>query len=103
MRFLSCTFIASERTADYQITTGLQAILDNGGNEEDVFSFLLEHHIPGDGDALRRLARDILTSPPTIGYLTVSNALQWRLQYGRVVSLKEEVAGINSLIRHDGE
>jgi hypothetical protein len=24
---------------------------------------------------------------PCIGYLTISNALQWRLQYGRVIKL----------------
>lgn len=103
MYYLSCTFVASERTADYQTTTGLQAVLDNHGNEEDVFAFLSDHHIPGDEVALTQLSRDILASPPSIGYLTVSNALQWRLQYGRVVALQEEVEGIHPIIRYDSK
>ncbi len=31
------------------------------------------------------LAEEILQNPPEIGYLTVSNALQWRLQYRRLL------------------
>jgi hypothetical protein len=30
--------------------------------------------------------------------LTISNALQWRLQYGRIVALKEEVEGIVKVV-----
>ena len=33
-----------------------------------------------------------------VGYLTISNALQWRLQYGRIVMLKETVSGITKII-----
>ena len=29
-----------------------------------------------------------------IGYLTISNALQWRLQYSRVIKIEEEVEGL---------
>lgn len=29
--------------------------------------------------------REVLTEPPKQGYLTISNALQWRLQYGHAV------------------
>jgi len=29
------------------------------------------------------LADEVLRKPPQLGYLTISNALQWRLQYGR--------------------
>jgi hypothetical protein len=28
---------------------------------------------------------EILLKPPLQGFLTISNALQWRLQYGRVI------------------
>ena len=37
---------------------------------------------------------------PKIGYLTVSNALQWRLQYGRIISLAEEgiTKGVENLL-----
>ena len=32
--------------------------------------------------------------PPQQGYLTISNALQWRLQYSRVLALKNSVSGV---------
>jgi len=47
------------------------------------------------------LAEKILTQPPAQGYLTVSNALQWRLQYGRIVNLvsfDERVEGIENIL-----
>jgi hypothetical protein len=28
----------------------------------------------------------LVENPPAQGYLTISNALQWRLQYGRIVT-----------------
>ena len=31
---------------------------------------------------------------PEQGYLTISNALQWRLQYKRAINLKNEVSGV---------
>lgn len=40
------------------------------------------------------LAEDIINSPPNLGYLTISNALQWRLQYNRVIQKAGEVDGI---------
>jgi hypothetical protein len=44
------------------------------------------------------MAERILKKPPKVGYLTISNALQWRLQYGRIVMLKEEVEGIVKVV-----
>lgn len=35
---------------------------------------------------------------PVPGYLTISNALQWRLQYGRIVNLAETVDGIVTIV-----
>lgn len=46
--FLSCTFIDASRTADYQTTTGLLAIIANNGNADDIFAFLADHKIPSD-------------------------------------------------------
>lgn len=101
--FLSCTFIESQRTADYQTTTGLKKIIDNDANVDDVFAFLVERNIPGDEVTLLNMARDILNNPPQIGYLTISNALQWRLQYGRIVNLDKNVAGIIPIVKYDGK
>ena len=35
---------------------------------------------------------------PTIGYLTVSNALQWRLQYGRAIGVAGTTEGVEDLL-----
>ena len=98
--FVSCSFIEKGRTADYQTTTGIRNIISNHGNQDDIFAFLIEHNIPGDEVYLYQLAGEILNNPPEIGYLTISNALQWRLQYGRVVSLAEDVDGIHQIIKY---
>lgn len=97
--FVSCNFIDKCRTADFQTTTGLHKIISNQGNQDDIFAFLAEHNIPSDEVTLYNMAGDILKNPPQIGYLTISNALQWRLQYGRIVSMTDKVDGIEQIIK----
>jgi len=41
---------------------------------------------------------EVLRNPPEVGYLTVSNALQWRLQYSRVIEQAGKVGGILRLV-----
>lgn len=99
LRFLSCSFIDASRTADYQTTTGIRNIIKNDGNVDDIFAFLVDHKIPADEVSLMNMAADILKNPPEVGYLTISNALQWRLQYGRIVSLSENIEGITQIVK----
>lgn len=87
LNFRHAVFVAREHTADYQTTYGLNEIIRRGGNKDDVVAFLEERHLPLDDMGRSALADRILTTSPGVGYLTVSNALQWRLQYGRVISL----------------
>ena len=101
--FVACSFIDKSRTGDYQTTSGLHKIIDNDGNCDDIFAFLIERHIPTDETTLYQIAEEILKNPPSIGYLTISNALQWRLQYGRIVALDKEIPGIDTLIRYNDE
>jgi hypothetical protein len=101
LEFVSCTYIDKSRTADYQTTTGLRQIIENKGNADDVFAFLNDHRIPADEVTLMNMAKDILKNPPAIGYLTISNALQWRLQYGRIVMLNEPVTGISPIVKYE--
>ena len=70
----------------------------DGANLEDIVAFLGDRNLPGDEVVLRELAEEILERDLTQGYLMVSNALQWRLQYGRLLSLKNRVLGV---INHD--
>lgn len=103
LEFLSCSFIDKGRTGDYQTTTGIRNIISNNGNADDVYAFLSEHHIPADEVELYKMAEELVANPPAVGYLTISNALQWRLQYGRIVAMKENVEGITSIIRYNAE
>ena len=99
--FVSCVFIDKSRTADYQTTTGLRQIIKNNGNDDDIYAFLNDRMIPADDVTLMNMAKDIRNNPPAVGYLTISNALQWRLQYGRIVSLNENVEGISQIVKYN--
>jgi hypothetical protein len=83
-------FVEAHRTADYQTTTQIQRLLDNNANADDLVALLHDRYLPIDDIEARALAEEILRQPPATGYLTVSNALQWRLQYSRVI----QVAGM---------
>lgn len=98
LKFVCCAFIDASKTADYQTTTGIRNIIDNNGNADDIFAFLIDHNIPADEITLMNMAKSIIKNPPEIGYLTISNALQWRLQYGRIVAMKKDTNGISHII-----
>ena len=91
-------FVLAGRTADFQMTTGILKILDNSGNADDLVAFMLERFLPLDDIQSRQLAEEILKKRPRIGYLTISNALQWRLQYSRVIEHAGKVAGVNRVV-----
>lgn len=98
LKFVSCSFVSKERTADYTLSYRLREMVKDHANIEDVMAYLADRNIPADEITLRNLAGDILESTPNQGYLTISNALQWRLQYQRIVDLKENIAGIDKII-----
>ncbi|MBU6187429.1 MAG: restriction endonuclease [Cyanobacteria bacterium REEB444] len=87
-------FIDKSRTADFQTTRGILDILNRDGNKDDILAFLEDRNLPVDEIGASQLADRILESPPDQGYLTISNALQWRLQYGRVIQQAGSVSGI---------
>jgi hypothetical protein len=91
-------FVEAARTADYQTTTGILRILENSGNSDDLVAFLSERFLPLDDIQAHELAEEILKKQPDIGYLTISNALQWRLQYGRVIEQAGKVAGVYRVV-----
>lgn len=91
-------FVDSDRTADWQTTYGLLRLIENKANLDDVLAFFRERMLPVDDIEAQALAEQVLRQPPRLGYLTVSNALQWRLQYGRVIEQAGQVEGIARLI-----
>ena len=46
-----------------------------------------DKNLPVDDIEAAKIAGELLKKPCEQGYLTISNALQWRLQYGRVIEL----------------
>jgi hypothetical protein len=98
LNFVSCSFITKERTADYTTTFRLLEMVKDKANTEDIVAYLNDKNIPADEITLTQLAKQILKTPPVQGYLTISNALQWRLQYQRVVTLEKTVQGISKVI-----
>ncbi len=98
LNFVSCSFIHKHRTADFQITKTIRQMIDNNANTEDIIAYLTDRNLPADEITMRNLAKEILHTKPKQGYLTVSNALQWRLQYGRIVKLTESVEGIVRIV-----
>ena len=98
LNFLNCSFIYKHRTADFMLTKTLRQMVRDGANSEDIIAYLMDKNLPADEIMLKKLSKEILENPPVQGYLTVSNALQWRLQYGRIVRLNEKVEGIVRII-----
>jgi hypothetical protein len=97
LNVLHTIFVSKERTADFQTTTGIRRILENEGNKDDIMAFIEERRLPVDEIEAAAIADEILSHPPEIGYLTISNALQWRLQYGRVIEKAGLVTGVERL------
>lgn len=87
-------FVEQARTADHQTTKGLLALVENKANRDDILAFFEERLLPIDSIEAERLADEVLANPPPLGYLTISNALQWRLQYTRIIENAGNVSGI---------
>lgn len=87
-------FVEKHRTADYQMTRGLREIIERSGNTDDLIAFMLDRRLPVDEIEATSIAEQLLIDKPEQGYLTISNALQWRLQYGRVITQAGTVPGI---------
>lgn len=92
--FRNCTFIPAERTGDYVTTKRILEMLKDEANVEDFIAYFQDKNIPGDEITYLNLAEEVLANHPNQGFLTISNALQWRLQYSRVISLQNKVEDI---------
>lgn len=98
LKILQTIFIEAEYTADYQTTTGIQEIIRNNGNRDDIVAFLMDRYLPVDEIQAIQIAEEVIANPPETGYLTISNALQWRLQYSRAIELAGTVDGIRKIL-----
>lgn len=98
LQITHCTFIEADRTADYTITALIRRMLSVNANKEDIIALLNDKNVPGDEITYNDLADEILAFPPSQGYLTISNALQWRLQYKRVIELNNTIEGVVNFV-----
>jgi hypothetical protein len=94
---LHTIFIEKGRTADYQMTIKIIETVKNNGNEDDIAALLLDRNLLVDDVEAHKIAKEILKHPPEVGYLTISNAYQWRLQYRRVIDNAGQIEGITRL------
>lgn len=96
--FLHVALIEQERTSDYILTKQIRDMLAHDANIEDIISFFEDKSLPGDEITHRLLAEEVMKRTPLQGYLTISNALQWRLKYSRVIESDNGLAGV---LRYD--
>ncbi|BBH40668.1 MULTISPECIES: type II restriction endonuclease [Microcystis] len=101
LRMITTIFVSAERTADFQMTRGIRNILNNQGNKDDLIAFMLDKNLPVDEMEAANIADEILANPPVQGFLTISNALQWRLQYTRVIDLAGQEEGLIAIYREN--
>ena len=87
-------YIQAHRTGDYQITRGIRSILENEGNKDDLIAFMFDKNLPVEEIEADNIADEILRNPPEQGFLTISNALQWRLQYRQIIETAGNEEGI---------
>jgi hypothetical protein len=97
LNFLHTVFVAENRTADYTMTRLIRQHLEAGGNAEDLIGLMHDKNLWVDDIEAQQIADELLQTPCEQGYLTVSNALQWRLQYRRVIDQAGRVPGILKL------
>jgi hypothetical protein len=97
LRILHTIFVEARATGDFTMTRRLREMISDDANEDDIVAYLTDRNLPVEEIELRDIARDVLKSPPAQGYLTISNALQWRLQYGHAIREAGSVEGVARL------
>jgi hypothetical protein len=99
LKILHTIYVSAARTGDFQMTRGIRNILANEGNKDDLTAFMIDRNLPVDEIELSNIADEIIANHPIQGFLTISNALQWRLQYGRVIELAGQEDGLIAIYR----
>ncbi len=97
LNILHTVLVEKHRTADFTMTRLIRQHLEAGGNSEDLIGLMHDKNLPVDDIEANNIAEELLKKPCEQGYLTISNALQWRLQYARVIEQAGKVDGILKL------
>ena len=103
LNILHTIFVEADRTSDYQLTRLLREMIENNkkgsnlGLKDDILALFEDKNLPLDNIQADELADEILKTRPNQGYLTISNALQWRLQYSRLIEVAGNVTGVKKI------
>lgn len=97
LKIANTIFIDAEHTADYQLTATIADYLAKDATDEDLAALFMDRNLPLDEIGATQLAREVLVKPPKQGYLTISNAQQWRLQYGHALKRAGQVEGVTRI------
>lgn len=98
LTILHVIFLDASATGDFTMTRRLREMVADGANRDDIVAYFTDRNLPLDPEIeAPALADEVLRAPPAQGYLTISNALQWRLQYGHAIRLAGAVPGVARL------
>lgn len=87
--FLHVLFIDQSRTSDHRLTSLINQYKNAGCTKEELVALFNDRNLPLDDIGASALAERVLNNDVPVGYLTISNAQQWRLQYGRAISTQD--------------
>ena len=90
-------YIDAFASGDYTLTKRLREMVEDGANDDDIIGYLSDRNLPIDDIEAARIAEEVLRQPPPQGYLTISNALQWRLNYSHAIREAGSVSGVEKL------
>lgn len=93
----SVDFVDAEHTGDYRLSKYVINALAEGSYEDEIFAIFEDMKLPGDEIVYNQLVEEVMQHAPEQGYLTISNALQWRAQYRRVIDVAGTVDGVEKI------
>lgn len=103
LHIVNTVFVDAVQTADFQMTQGIRKIISDDASvdviRQDLMAFMEARSLTSDEVELRDLAAAVMAKLPEQGYLTISPALQWRLQYKRVMEKAGTVEGVSSVYK----
>ena len=97
LNMLHTIFVEAEATADYTMTMRLRQMLNDKANRDDLLGYLSDRNLPVEEIEANGIVEELLRKTPAQGYLTISNALQWRLNYGHAIEIAGTVPGVLEL------
>ena len=77
LNILHTIFVEKERTGDFYLTKALRHILDNEGNQDDLWSHMYSERLSEDETLLSELASEVMEQRPEQGLVSFNGRLSW--------------------------